>query len=94
MTDTIANIDVMDKQFLAEEEKKRQELKGVVLTDFEMKATLGNAPTDRESSSQSSQSRRQLVMCNCSENICLRPCAGHSIIFHFLEHFADKICRG
>jgi hypothetical protein len=28
-------------QFVAEEEKKRQELKGVCLADFEMRATLG-----------------------------------------------------
>jgi len=28
-------------QFLADEEKKRQELKGCVLSDFDVKATLG-----------------------------------------------------
>ena len=32
-------------QFIAEEEKKRGELKDVVLGDFEMKATLGSDPT-------------------------------------------------
>ena len=41
MAHVIAHYCAAAKQFVAEEERKRQELKGVVLSDFEMKATLG-----------------------------------------------------
>jgi hypothetical protein len=73
----------VDKQFLAEEEKKRQELKGVALSDFEIKATLGNAPSHPHSASQP---ERQLVYGELRGKSCLRSCARQGITLHFIEY--------